>query len=118
MEQRDLRAELEAADDRDPQVWKPEVGDTLVGILVRYDEIDGKFGLVRAAFIDEEGTGLLRYVYLSTVVISAEFEKADPKPGDRIGLKRLQNGGSGYKRFSLLVERAGVPATETKAPAA
>ncbi len=117
MGQRDLRAELEAADDRDPQVWKPEVGDMLVGTLVRYDEIDGKFGLVRAAFVDEDGTGQLRYVYLSTVVMIAEFEKADPQPGDRIGLKRLQDGAT-FKRFSLLVERADRTTENSKQPTA
>jgi hypothetical protein len=46
-------------------------------------------------------------------VLRGEFEKLVPKPGERVGIKRLPDstrGAQNYKRFAVLVDREGADA--------
>lgn len=120
---RDLARELETWSDEPARAWKPEVGDVLVGELVAYRQGQGAYGPAWVAHVREEGSGELRACWLFHAVLLDEFRRLRPKPGERVGLRRLEDGGkagSRYRRFALVVDRpvgAEVPDFEALAPA-
>ena len=92
--------------------WRPDVGDVLVGVLVRYDRAPdlyrpGETALVAVVKPDDGPTVA---VWLGVVLLSL-FKSLRPRPGDRIGLKRQANsaprpGKKPYARFTLRVDDA------------
>lgn len=102
---RDLRAELESYDGTLPESWKPDPGDILEGILVRYEEMDAGHGPKKIAIIDEQATDKFRAVWLSPKVLFSEFEKHCPRPGEHIAIKRFADHEKGYKVYKLVVDR-------------
>lgn len=120
---RDLHHELETWSDEPARAWKPEVGDVLVGELVAYRQGQGAYGPAWVAHVREEGSGELRACWLFHAVLLDEFRRLRPKPGERVGIRRLEDGGkvgARYRRFALVVDRpveAEVPDFEALAPA-
>ncbi len=47
-------------------------------------------------------------------VLRSEVEQLDPRPGDRIAIKRLSDSNKQYRRFKVIVDRA-EPAKDEKA---
>ena len=108
----DLRARLDGWNEERPRAWKPGVGDTLIGELVRYSRGEGKYGPAHIAIVREDGSGELRACWLFWAVLLDAFKQERPKPGERIGIRRLDDsegkGANGaYRRFALVVEREG-----------
>jgi hypothetical protein len=103
--QRDLDRELAGWTGEYPEAWIPKEGETLVGTVLQYGIGQGTFGPVRTAIIEKDDGERLS-VWLSSTVLLSEFDRAKPRPGERVGLKY---GGKhptkGYKRFCLLVDR-------------
>ena len=85
------------------------MGDLLVGELVRYDTGYTPYGPSHIAVLCEEDTGELRGVWLIHHVLRGEFSKQRPRPGERIGIKRLPDAEKGYKRYRVLVDRGAEP---------
>jgi len=108
---RDLRAELEGWQDERPRAWVADVGQVLVGELVRYSRGEGQYGPAHIAQVREEKTGELRAVWLLHRVLLDEFKRLRPKPGERLGIRRLEDGGENskrpYRRFALVLDRDG-----------
>ena len=50
-------------------------------------------------------TGELRSVWLMHTVLRNEFQEQRPKPGERLGIKRLPDSERGYRRFALRIDR-------------
>ena len=110
--QQDLRARLDSWDEQRPRAWKPDVGGTLMGEVVRYSQGQGKYGPAHIAIVREDGSAELRAVWLFWAVLLDSFKSERPKPGERIGIRRLEDskpkgGASAYRRFALVVEREG-----------
>jgi hypothetical protein len=107
---RDLRAELAKQPANDPTTWRPEVDDILVGTLIKIDKgvKAGDHGTCDVALVEEDESHELFSVWLSSVVLKAQFDKARPEPGDRIGIRRLEST-KNYKRYSVVVEAAAKP---------
>ncbi|MDA2927996.1 hypothetical protein MYX78_12335, partial [Acidobacteria bacterium AH-259-G07] len=61
---RDLRSELQNFDGTFPESWKPDIGDILVGTLVRYDSGYTDYGEYLIAVIQDDETGEKRSVWL------------------------------------------------------
>jgi len=116
---RDLRSELDQDDGALPTSWRPEVGDTLVGVLLRYDRGSTPYGPQTIAHIADEESGEIRGVWILHEVLRQEFAAQRPRPGERLGIKRLPDG-DGYKRYRLVVDRAEplMPDFEASGPAA
>ena len=105
MTNRDLRGELEDFIGEFPEAWKPKVGEVMVGSLLRYDSGTTSFGEHPIAVIQDERTDEARSVWLLHTVLRGEFEKKRPRPGERIGIKRLPDSEKGYKRYVVRVDR-------------
>ena len=104
-EKRNLREELENCDGEFPTSWRPEIGDVLVGRLVRYDRATTQFRECNIAVIEDEDAGEVWSVWLLHAVLISEFKKQMPRPGERLGIKRLPDSHKGYKRYFLRVDR-------------
>ncbi len=100
----DLRRRLQEWPDEAPKSWRPNVGSTLVGRVVRYDRAESSYGPCWICLIEELESGDVITIWLSATVLLSEFQRKKPKPGETIGVKRLSDAEKGYKRFALLVE--------------
>ena len=110
---RDLRKELEMIGDEPSNTWHPEVGDVIVGRLVTYDQGSTKFGECRIAVLQEEPADGLCEVWLGHAVLKNEFERQQPRVGERVGIKRLADSDKGYKRYKLLIDREELQKSES-----
>ena len=105
MSDRDLYDELEEFTGEFPEAWKPKVGDVIVGPLLRYDSGMAEYGEYVIAVVQDEQSNRARAVWLLHTVLLGEFKKKRPKPGERIGIKRLPDAEKGYKHYALRVDR-------------
>ena len=102
---RDLRAELEEYTAEHPTSWRPKPGSILVGTILRYDRGESAYGLRWIAVLKEEETGDPVSVWLNHKVLLEEFRRKRPKPGERIGIRRLEDAEKGYARYAVRVDR-------------
>lgn len=102
---RDLRSELEKVDREDPENWYPDVGDILVGEVLRYTSGHTASDQYPICVVRDEENGGQLNVWVMHSVLRNKFKEKRPKPGERIGIKRLPDAPKGYKRFALLVDR-------------
>lgn len=100
-----LRDELEDFDGEYPESWIPDVGDILVGEVLRYDSGSTDYGRHPICVLEDEATGEERGVWLLHTVLLEEFKQRRPKPGERVGIKRLPDAEKGYKRYAVRVDR-------------
>ena len=101
----DFRSGLEDSDGEFPESWRPEVGDLLVGTVVRYETSTTQYGDAHICVVKDEITGNDRSVWLLYTVLRGEFKKQRPMPGERVGVKRLADAAKGYRRYVVLVDR-------------
>ncbi len=105
---RDLRTELENFDGEFPESWILKVGEILVCTFIRYEPGYTSYGPCKIAVVRDEESGEERSVWLLHAVLRREFARQRPKPGDRLGIKRLSDDGDKrYKRYALRVDRKG-----------
>src|SRR5262249_20763774 len=84
---RDLHTELTRLPDEWPPAWKPAPGEILVGKVQRYAQGPTPYGWVHTVLVQEERTGDLWSLWLSSTVLLQQFQQQRPQPGERIGLK-------------------------------
>jgi len=109
-ERRDIRDELERFDGTFPEAWIPEPGDILVGEILRYDVGPTAYGRFPVATIADEETGEELSVWLLHTALRSSFAQLRPRIGERIGIRRLEDGtgdatGHTYRRFLVRVDR-------------
>ena len=107
---RDLMAALDGNSGEHPEAWIPDVNESLVGELIEYREAQAKHGPARIAVIREDSGLQDRAVWLFHKVLLEEFKRLQPKPGERVGIRRLEDGQTGdftYRRFTVVVDREG-----------
>jgi hypothetical protein len=100
--------ELLDADGSIPESWKPEVGDLIVGRLIRCEAVKTAYGTPVVAVLEKEANGgatSLKAVWITSKMLITEFAKCEPKIGERVGVKRLPDSDKGYKRFVVRVDR-------------
>lgn len=99
----------EEKQDSDP-VWRPEVGDRLIGEITSHEEVDTKYGKRDVLRVDgtaksEDGNRKDMFTVFITTVLRSELKEKQPEIGDRIGIERLRDWkGKQYKRFAVEVE--------------
>ncbi|MFH1682144.1 MAG: hypothetical protein ABIH26_16070 [Candidatus Eisenbacteria bacterium] len=81
-----------------------------MGEVVRYDKGPTAWGERWIAVLRREPDGDLWGVWLSHKVLVDLFRRMKPRPGERIGVKRLadkpaENGKPGYAKYTLVVDR-------------
>lgn len=84
----------------------------LVGEIVRYETGMTEYGEAPIVVVANEDNGELLSVWLLHQVLLSEFQKLKPKPGERVGIKRLADDPERrYRRYAVRVDRedAGVP---------
>ena len=106
MAKRDLRAELDGEDTPRPPAFRFEVGDRLVGRLVRLEKAATKYGTRFIAILEREEDDQEVAVWLYHTVLLDLYRRESPKPGDRLGIRRLSDHQKGYARYRLVVDRA------------
>jgi hypothetical protein len=117
-----------------PPSWQPEVGDFIVGRLERYEilptkkygkkpvaiisisaddagdaEISGTIVGRDGVVIEDPKPGQLVSVWLMHTALLSQFDKAGPRPGETIGIRRGDDRESGndmtYADFRVEIER-------------
>lgn len=117
----DARARLRGKLDEDaelPQPWRPnEPGDEIFGHFQRWGVGRTGKGETKdvAVLVDEAGEEWS--VWCLWQVLGDEMKKADPAPGDLLGIRRLDDGkgrasGNRYRRFRVAIERGDMPPSE------
>jgi hypothetical protein len=78
----------------------------LVGKVQRYAQGPTPYGWVHTVLVQEERTGDLWSLWLSSTVLLQQFQQQRPQPGERIGLKyQGKDFEKGYHKYRLLVDR-------------
>jgi len=108
-ERRDLRDELDRFEGY-PAAWIPDVGDVLVGEILRYGSGPTAYGRFPVVTVADEETGEELSVWLLHTALRSEFAQLRPRIGERIGIRRLEDGtsdatGHTYRRFLVRVDR-------------
>lgn len=106
----------QAPDVANPPNWEHSPGAELIGTVVRYKRVDTKQGERIVAHIRPDDGSPIMTVWLGTVLLS-EFKRLRPRPGERVGIKRLDDAvskaGRAYQVFSVVVDR---PEQQENAP--
>ncbi len=107
---RDAFQQAAEQDDRTyPEAWIPDVGDLLIGEVVEYSEGSTRQGTYNIAVIRDEESGKPHAVWLMHKVLEDEFRRHKPKVGERISIKRHEDGctttGTKYHRYRVRVDR-------------
>ena len=114
MARRDLRHALDDEPDDDAPSWKPEIGDEIIGRIVRRDQIANKFkpDVPTERLVLETEDGDLRTIYANHAVLRNKIQKLDPRVGDRIAIRREPDvADKQYVPYKVVVDRAGDQAT-------
>ena len=87
--------------------WKPEPGETLLGILRGLKPAQGPFGQGHMLIVETEG-GELWSMWL-TAYLKAELESQHARPGTLVGIKYLGKGtskssGKRYNRCEIVAQ--------------
>lgn len=106
---RDLRTELREHRGFAP-TWQPEVGDMIVGLVREFSVAPGQYGDVNVVTIHDEETDEDWAVWLSSTVLLNEFQRLEPKVGERIGIRYdgkvlSKNSGNSYHRYLVKIDR-------------
>jgi hypothetical protein len=93
---------------RDPEPWKPEPGDALIGEVLDLEQRTSDFGDYPAiTVLDDDGVEWTFHGYHT--IAKNELAKQRPVPGDRIGIKyhgKKQGAKNTYESYRVLVEHA------------
>lgn len=102
---RDLRTELRQHKGFAPS-WQPEPGDIIVGTIVGFSIGSGQYGDVNIATIHDEEINQDLAVWLSSKVLLNEFQRLEPKIGERIGIRYDgKHPDKGYHRYIVQIDR-------------
>lgn len=103
----DLREAIEKATG-EPQVWKPQPGEYMIGRVLSIRDIETDMGSGRLAEIEDEDTGEVKTLFLTTM-LKDRFLEYNVGAGDRIAVKyhgKKQNAkGREYHHWTLFVDR-------------
>jgi len=103
---RDLHAELETWDGNHAAAWTPGPGDILIGTVKSYSTDRNQYGPVRVVTIQDEETGELASVWISSTVLLSLFKEQKPRVGERIGLKYTgKHPEKNCELYALIVDR-------------
>lgn len=105
----DMRKRLGDIPDNPPESWIPEIGDSIAGVVVEYSKGETRFGRHPIVTIEDD-QGELHAIWLMHKILYDEFQDQRPRPGERIGIRRMSDGGQGsntYRRYRLIVDREG-----------
>ena len=119
-----LRERLDRDSEPHPEAWRPGPGGELIGEFMGYRSGTTRLGETHQIAIIRDDAGELFAVWLFHKVLLAEFEKARPKHGETILIRRLpdreNSDGQVYRVFRVAVDRDGEtdtsPPTEKQKP--
>jgi hypothetical protein len=92
-----------------PESWRPQPGDWISGVVVRYQHGETKFGPYSICVLEcrnEEGQPFHLGISFAHAVLRDLFKQQRPRRGERIGVKRLRGHETkGCTRYVLRVDR-------------
>ena len=96
-----------------PAAWRAEKeGDMLVGTITGFDQVTGDYGTQTVCTVLDEDTDEEVALYISSTVLKSQFQRLDPKVGERLGVKYVGlvdskvRGRQPYKNYIVRVDRA------------
>ena len=93
-----------------PPAWKPEPGDVLLGSFIGWVTVTARFEKKHQIALVQDTSGARYSVWCSPKMLRSEMKKADPRPGDAIAIKRLEDRDVGkphpLKQFKVAVDRS------------
>lgn len=90
--------------EQEPETWKPKVGDTVKGTIVRVSQRTSEFGPYPLLSINT-GNGIVE-VHCFHSVLKNEVKEQRAQVGDRIGIKHLgKTKGKDYHGYRVIVDR-------------
>ena len=90
------------------EAWKPNPGDTLIGVVVDIDSRTTEYGTYPIVTIrDDDGAEFA--VHAFHTVLRNEFAKRPPRLGERLGIKYLGKSDRGYEGYRVAWEKAAIP---------
>lgn len=104
----DLRQRLEDEPEIQPRAWRGGPGEVICGTVISYGTGTAqtqKGPKVHPTVIIETDEAELVKVWLLHQVLLDEFREQRPKPGERVGIKRLEDSSKGYARYTVIVDR-------------
>lgn len=93
---------------QDPEPWKPEPGDTLVGTVIEVTTRESEFGVYPLIGVMTEDGGEY-YLHCFHTVLTREIARRRPKIGDTIAVRFRGDHERGYKDYRVLVESPAPP---------
>jgi hypothetical protein len=94
---------------REPEIWRPEPGQSLTGTLVEIEMRPSDFGADYpvVTLLDADGNEFVFHAFHTTA--RTELAKLRPEPGDQIGIRyrgKVEGRKNPYESYRILVERA------------
>ena len=98
---------------REPEAWKPQPGDRLIGTVVEVEEYRSDYGTYPMITIStDDGQEWMFHAFHT--VARTEIERKQPKPGDRIGIAYHGLSEKGYEQYRIVLERQNGVAVATR----
>ena len=112
-----MRQKLDEADQTATEAWKPEPGDELIGTVAGWSSGTTRRDETHPILIVELEDGSRIAVWCFYSVLRDELKKADPKIGETILIRRLDDrtnsDGIGYRVYRVAVDREDADPFET-----
>ncbi len=105
---RDLREALDNAPDEGAGIWRPNVGDELIGTVVARDEVVSKMdGKPQPRLVIESEEGSLFHVFGGAKMLARKILETDPQPGDRVAIRRMPGvPGKNFHVYKMVVDKS------------
>jgi len=104
----------------DPEPWKPEAGDSVIGTLVDIGEREGDWGPYPVFIIETEDGTPDPVVAVHAFHGVLKNELANAQIGDEVGIayRGMKKGKTqDYENYKVVIERNGAPAAQESLPA-
>lgn len=110
----------EKVDQGYPESWRPEAGDTFVGVFQRLESGHTSYGPAWIAVLSDVKTGEERSIWLLHTALRNQFKRHAPVAGELVAVKyegkATSSTGQKYDNWTVRVDRSDKPADWSHVP--
>lgn len=103
-----------------PESWRPEAGDTFVGVFQRLESGHTSYGPAWIAVLADVQSGEERSIWLLHTALRNQFKRHAPAPGELVAVKyegkATSGSGQKYDNWTVRVDRSDKPANWAQVP--